>query len=198
MVVIGLDWSITSPAWTIIDSDGRYVHHYFVQRNHKNSKKDESNLKVVDDVESKMESFHPYYYPEFDCSMNRFYLLSEALVDSVITYDMYNMKVVFEGYSFGATGKVLDIAECTGIAKQALYREYGLIPTVVPSAQWKKHFGLKGNSDKKPIVDLYIERTGNDLYSIFNKKPDIKSLGVMSDIADSYFIAMYALEDSKK
>ena len=173
MVVIGLDWSITSPAWTIIDSDGRYVHHYFVQRNRKNSKKDESNLKVVDDVESKMESFHPYYYPEFDCSMNRFYLLSEALVDSVIAYDMYNMK-------------------------QALYREYGLIPTVVPSAQWKKHFGLKGNSDKKPIVDLYIERTGNDLYSIFNKKPDIKSLGVMSDIADSYFIAMYALEDSKK
>lgn len=198
MVVIGLDWSMSSPAWTIIDWDGRYEHHYFVQRNRKNSKKDESIERVIEEPVSKVESFHPHFYPEFHHPMERFYQLSETLVDSVVGYNMFDMRIVFEGYSFGATGKVFDIAECTGIAKQALYREYGLIPTVVPSAQWKKHFGLKGNSDKKPIVDLYIEKTGNDLYSIFNKKQDIKSLGVMSDIADSYFIAMYALEDSKK
>ena len=194
MITLGVDWSMTSPAWTYIDETGKFVHHYFLHRNRKNSGKDESIEHIMQTSESKMESFKPWLYPTYDTPQQRFYLLSEVLVDSVNAYNMFDMKVVFEGYSFGATGKVFDIAECTGIAKQALYREYGLIPTVVPSTQWKKHFGLKGNSDKKPIVDLYIERTGNDLYSLFNKKPDQKSLGVISDIADSYFIALYALE----
>ena len=194
MIAVGIDWSMSSPAWTYIN-EKEVHHHYFFKCNRQNSQKQEGKKRDKEEVESKVESnfhFHPHIYPIYEYQIQRFHLLAEELIDSIKDYNMFEMNLVFEGYSFGATGKVFDIAESTGIAKYRLYYEYGIIPGIVPSAQWKKHFGLKGNSDKKPIVDLYIKETGNDLYQIFNKKPDIKSLGVMSDIADSYFIAKYA------
>ena len=101
--------------------------------------------------------------------------------------------VWIEDYAFGATGKVFHIGENTGLLKHKLMRSF--IPfSVVPPTVIKKEMIGKGNAKKEEIVEKFIKDTKSPLFSLL----DTTTMNPASDIADSYFICQYGMEQDKK
>lgn len=182
-VYIGIDWSITSPAITVLDERGDVRHHIFIEQPAKRGVTCPA-MTGCDPV------YCPIPYPSYTCNTERFHRLAMSFWTRLP--HTTDMKIGIEGYSYSAKGLVFNIAESTGIFKNVVWSYTTIDPTVVPSSHWKKHHGLKGNSDKKPVIDFYIASTGRMLYNDFNvDETRTKGLGVITDIADSWAIARY-------
>lgn len=182
-VFIGTDWSITSPAWTIMNNN-IVTHYYFYS----------SNNDIPQSFNISNHYFNGIHYPDYyNTNLQRYSSLAKLYLDTILPYKKRNteLHVVFENYSYMSKGKVFNIAESTAIAKYLLYINDIEVNTVTP-AQWKKAVGLKGNSIKDDVIQLYAQETGIDLCSVFNDYK--KKKGVISDIADSYFIMKYIMK----
>ena len=136
-----------------------------------------------------------YEHKEYDTPIKRFSQISDWTINTFnrLNYDLKNLKVFIEGYSFGSKGQaVFQIAENCGILKYRLQQLKIQYDTVVPSVVKKGATG-KGNADKDLMYEHFTKETNIDLKKIF----DTEKVGnPISDIADSYFIQKVGYENS--
>lgn len=184
-MVVGIDWSITSPAWTIVTDEGKHQYHFFIDE-----KTLKRNLPFTED-----NSFYFHIYPQYETQSDRYIKLANILYQTILderrlSIDFVASPLVYlEGYSYAARGFVFNIAESTGVMKSVLYEKGNIEPKIIPSSHWKRVHGLKGNSDKRTVIDYINDKCKMNLYELFAINRDKKNLGVITDIADSICIA---------
>ena len=172
--IIGIDYSLTSPAVCV--NDGKLKFYYLT------TKKKWIGQQSKDII--------GYEHKEWTDPIQRFTYISDFVFDILFTTN--NPKIFIEGYSFGSKGQGLfQIAENCGILKyRLLEKNYGY-NTVVPSVVKKGATG-KGNADKDMMYEAFVKETNIDLKQIF----DTEKVGnPISDIADSYFIQKVGYEN---
>ena len=178
--IVGIDYSLTSPA-VCINNEGEYMFYYLT-----------SKKKYIGQM---AKNIIGYEHQEYDTPIKRFSQISDWAINTFnrLSYDLKNLKVFIEGYSFGSKGQaVFQIAENCGILKYRLEQLKIQYETVVPSVVKKGATG-KGNADKDMMYEHFIKETNIDLKKIF----DTDKVGnPISDIADSYFIQKVGYENS--
>jgi hypothetical protein len=174
--VIGIDYSMTSPAVTLIDGDRTIC--WFLTSVKKNQITQTFGVfTCVGDI-----------YPDFLCQEQRYDLISDWAVSKCrVDPDA----LIIEDYAMGAKGKVFHIGENCGLLKHKLWKEKLRFDVIAPTAL-KKFAAGKGNADKCMMHSAFIEHMGIDLMKSMDK--ETKDCGSpVSDIVDSYFLAKYAL-----
>lgn len=175
MRLAGIDYSMTSPAICIYDSDNEFKFDncevYFMTQ----TKKFEIDHK---NIHGRML--------EYTDAMDRYDKISSFFIDRVLDNDVEC--VYIEDYSMGSKGKVFHIAENTGILKYRLWMVQ--VPFVcVPPTVIKKFATGKGNSDKQKMQDVFESENSIRLKSELNMTE--KQWNPSSDIIDAYWICKY-------
>jgi hypothetical protein len=179
--VFGIDYSMTSPAVTMID--GNNIVCWFLTSVKRNQTK---HSFVTGNSETFVCIGDPY--PDFLCSEQRYDMISDWTLSKC--KDVSHL--VIEDYAMGAKGKVFHIGENCGLLKHKLWKNGIRFETVTPTAL-KKFATGKGNSDKCIMHSAFHELTKINLMKEMDKES--KDCGSpVSDIVDSYFIARYALK----
>src|SRR6056300_488520 len=179
--IVGIDYSLTSPA-VCINCDDEYMFYYLT-----------SKKKYIGQMAKNIIGFE---HKEYKTPIERFSQISTWAINQFnrLSYDLKNLKVFIEGYSFGSKGQaVFQIAEKCGILKYRL-QEFGVdYETVVPSVVKKGATG-KGKADKDLMYESFSKETNTDLKKIF----DVEKIGnPVSDIVDSFYIAKVGYENFK-
>jgi hypothetical protein len=171
---IGIDYSMTSPAVTIITADS-FTSHFFAQ-----NKKQEGNAPP---------HFYSYSYPTHSSlDIDRYSRLTNWVM-SLANFTEYDI-ICIEGYSMGSVGAVFSIAENTAILKNALYLNNIKYHVVAPTTL-KKYATGKGNADKLQMYERFTEKTKTDPRKVYaSQKAKLGS--PFTDIADSYWLADYS------
>ena len=117
----------------------------------------------------------------------------ETIAEWVISVlQKHNVKSVgIEGYAFSKqTNTLTQLAENQGLLKYFLYKNNIPYNIFTPS-NIKKFATSKGNADKAAMKDaFYQDNPDYDIMDMFNKKPTDKVISPISDIIDSYYIAL--------
>jgi hypothetical protein len=174
--VLGIDYSMTSPAVTLIDGDKATC--WFLTSVKRNQLTHTFGfLTCIGDP-----------YPDFLSPEQRYDLISDWAVSKC---KIQPDALVIEDYAMGAKGKVFHIGENCGLLKHKLWKEGVKFQTVAPTAL-KKFASGKGNADKCAMHSAFVQQTGIDLMKGMDKES--KDCGSpVSDIVDSYFLARYAI-----
>ncbi len=177
MIYVGIDYSMNSPAVTIIDGENIEYHFRF------------------DYPKRKKVCLPKCFFPEPTCDSKNDMHKYKNNVDWVMKcIGDRECVVVIEGYSYGSAGQVFNLAENCGILKYVLSQKNIQFSTPSPGTI-KKFFTGKGNATKEFMTYTFGIKTGYDLYEIFNRE----SLGgPMADIADSYAMALYCKQEYDK
>jgi len=176
MIIVGIDYSITSPCICICDSSNFGFHNcrfYFLT----------DNKKLDIDVDNIFGDLHNDYKSE----EQRYHNITQWALLRI----PQESKVYLEGYSMGSTGRVFNIAENAGLLKHYLFRN-NIDYTVVPPTVIKKFATGKGNANKQSLQDSFEHETK---YNV-KKKLHLteKQWNPSSDIIDSYFICKYGYQ----
>ena len=144
-------------------------------------------------------------YPEYDIEEERHDKMTEEIIDFILEYDNFDDKEVYiENYSYGSTGNVFNIAECTGCLKQKFYK-LGYNINLVPPKTLKKQFSDNGNAGKDLMYESFLEYTKNYDFSFYKMIDDISAITTskktnkkripapISDLVDAYFLLQYGL-----
>jgi hypothetical protein len=177
---VGIDYSITSPSVSILDSDSNVTTSHFLS----------SKKKLIGNHSTNNPLFQlvGHEYPDWQNDEQRHLLLSDWAL-SLLPDD--SVQIWIEGYSFGSTGsRLFQIAENTGCLKQNLHSHNYAFNTVPPTSI-KKFATDKGNANKALMISTFKEKTGINIPLIIGLKDGHEGSPV-SDIVDSYFIAQYA------
>ncbi len=183
--VIGIDWSITSPAWTVLNPETQEFRTFWFPQIKRHWQINHENLR-------------PLKYPVWVTAEERYSVLATLFRNSLTYIDKsVELSFLLEGYAFAGKGKVFNIAESTGALKQVIWNLiWEEVPTIAITS-WKKQLGVGGNAKKKQVVDFFIDSTGIDLYTLFNINPEAKDLGIITDIADSWGVAVCKMNQLK-
>ena len=183
MILAGIDYSLTCPAISVYNTESNNfcfdnVFSYF-----------RSNLKRFDhfnDLNMIAENHNPNTSDEdrYDDIPNW------ALTILLRTHSVD--KVILEGYSYGSTGKVFNIAENTAVLKYSMWNEE-LEFEVVPPTVIKKFATGKGNANKEKMYEAFCnENVGSDLRELLTPRSS-NVISPVGDIVDSYYILKYGL-----
>ena len=176
-MLVGIDYSITSPAICLFDEKREFsfanCSFYFLTNTKKYATKIAPNING--------EGFEEYAY-----DTERFDTISEWATNLCIGA----ADVAIEGYAYGAHGKIFNLAENCGILKYKLHK-LAVPVTVVEPSRVKKLATGKGNADKQAMYEAFKTETGVDLVKIFEQK----SLNnPVTDIIDSYYILKHLVQ----
>jgi hypothetical protein len=176
-MIIGIDYSLTSPAMCLMTEPriGKSVFYFLT-----NNKKHAGNFDNAIGFE------HKEYY----CEQERYDNIAEFFLSKIPLHPELP-QIFIEDYSFGSTGKVFHIAENAGMLKYKLW-EVGLKFTTVPPTVVKKFATGKGNADKAKMYEAFYNETGKDYAMLLNRNLTLGS--PVTDIVDSYYIAKYGYE----
>ena len=168
--IIGIDYSLTSPA-ICVNIDGADILYFYFLTNKK-----KWTGQISEDIEGNE-------HREWKDPIERVKYISDwamGIIESCLSPYVY-----IEGYSYGSKGQALfQIAENAGILKYRLQEAKIPYEIVVPSVVKKGATG-KGNADKDMMYEAFVKETNIDLKKLF----DTEKVGnPISDIADSYFI----------
>lgn len=175
MITAGIDYSMTSPAICVHDGKEwcyKNCKFYYLVKKEK--------------LVFKNEMFIGDLYPEYTIDTERFDNLaqwSKSIINDHNVEDCY-----IEGYAFGATGRVFNIAENGGILKHALWMNGTQFDVIAPTII-KKFATGKGNANKEKLYEAFLSETGIDIRKILDINN--KSWNPISDIVDAYYIAKY-------
>jgi Holliday junction resolvasome RuvABC endonuclease subunit len=175
---IGIDYSLTSPAITVLNDDSykNSLHFFFTDKPEKYPKSSEMLIT-------------PLQYPTFwKIPFERYSAIANTIVDIVKVFP--NPFVAIEGYAMMGNGKVFNIAEGCGVMKYLLYINNIEFTDNCPPSSVKKFATNKGNADKQLVYDAFVNLTGHDIHKTYQPNKQLKS-SFASDIADSFFIAEY-------
>ena len=181
MIIAGVDYSLTSPSVCVFSGD-TWSHHgckfYYLAKRAKS---------IVTDGQ-----FFGTEYPEFTCDAHRYDNLGNWVYNIVSAAGVE--EVFIEGYAFGATGRVFQIAENTGMLKHALWRHKIPFDTFPPTAIKKFASGV-GNANKEKMYEAFLAETGMNI----RERLDLpeKQWNPLSDIVDAYFITKKGFETLK-
>jgi hypothetical protein len=176
MRVVGIDYSMTCPAITIINGDTPFTFSN-CQCFYRSSKLPNSTLPNV--FGSRLI--------EFESNEQRFDDIASWAMDC-IAVDAQTV-VFIEGYSMSSKGLVFNIAENTAILKHKLWKAGVPIQAIPPTVIKKFAFG-KGNATKDQMHDIFVKETGTNLLTIY--QPKAGSVGSPTgDLVDSYYICKY-------
>ena len=177
--IVGIDYSLTSPAICINDN-GDLMFYYLTNKK-----------KYIGQM---AKNIIGYEHQEYDTPIKRFSQISDWVFDMLKDTFHKQQKVFIEGYSFGSKGQgVFQIAENCGILKYRLQELKIDYDTVVPSVVKKGATG-KGNADKDMMYEYFTKELDLDLKKIFDS---VKVNNPISDIVDSYFIQKVGYENFK-
>lgn len=184
MTVVGIDYSLNSPAICIADDSfdfDKCSFHFLT-----------SKKKYVGKITNNIIG---YEHKLWNTPIERFANISSWAINIIHQHRKDKAMVFIEGYSFGSKGQaVFQIAENCGILKyRLLLSPYLLYETIVPSVV-KKYASGKGNADKQLMYDSFVKDTGFDLMKKFEQE---KLNNPITDIVDSYYIAKVGNENFK-
>ena len=182
---VGIDYSMTSPAICIYDKEnGKFkytntVCHFLA------SKRMHEGLKTPNLIATD--------YPIWTREEERYELLCNWVLDCIKNLPPEQTTITLEGYSFGSTGKVFNIAENTGVLKQGLYR-MGYKIDVVPPTTIKKFATGKGNANKEKMYEAFVKENPNsNLLGLLAHRANVSIISPLSDIVDAYFLCKSAV-----
>ena len=181
MVIVGVDYSLSSPGWCVhVGDEWSFENCKLFYLLHTKTGGDR-------ELEHRGDCFFPLRQPtEWSNDYDRYWKLSRPVLAECIHH---KADVVYvEGYAFGAVGRVFQIAENAGVLKYRLHHNNFRIETPAPT-EIKKFATGKGNANKQDMIDAFINETGVDIYARFDKIA--KSKSPIDDIVDSYYIAKY-------
>lgn len=175
MKVVGIDFSLTSPAMGIIQDDiiaGLYCL--------RATKKQYSNNPLVTILE----------YPIYKTELERFDKLTNLML-MAIPNDIDCAYI--ENYAFGPSANMaFSIGECTGLFKYKFQKRFNQELYTVAPTQVKKHATGSGRASKRQMVDAF-KQNEFDIYEPFSiidiGKEKIEK--PIDDIVDAYWIAKY-------
>lgn len=180
MNILGIDLSLTSPSLCVCSDQFDYDHCTFFYLT--------SLKKTIIDS----DQLYGTLWPAYDCDMKRYELISEWVLSKVKQYKIG--AVYLEDYAFGATGRVFNIAENTGVLKYKLWKTNTKVITVPPTVI-KKFATGKGNANKEKMQESFMSETGVNLKPILQLTD--KQWNPSSDIIDSYYICKYGVNCEK-
>jgi len=166
MILAGLDYSMSSPAVVLYDTETA-IHTFHSYTTAK-----------------KLNWHHPFYgYPHKKWKTNeeRFDQISDWALSIVAGCS----HVFMEGYAYGAKGLVFNIGENGGVLKHKLFKA-GIPFTIFAPSAVKKHATTKGNANKQMMELAFTKATGYDIKKELNQRD--KDENPSSDIADAYWI----------
>ena len=182
MKIIGIDYSLTSPAITLYNGNDSWDYnngsctHFCLVRNERQRQK-----------WAEIRSVNLKIYPVWDNDLQRYHGLANWVINSCITaMDPVRPKAYIEDYAFAATGRVFHIAENMAILKDTL-NKWGISYEMIPPTVIKKYATGKGNANKEKMYEAFSEESHRNLLQEFNTKLN----NPITDIVDSYYIAKY-------
>lgn len=173
--MIGIDYSLTSPAICILPDDPEasfeQAQIHFL-----------TGVKKAAKVRTK--NLIGYDFPAYTSFQDRIGKISQWAI-SVIREA--NPKLIYlEGYSYSSVGNSFDIAENTGLLKHKLHL-MNIEVMLVPPTSLKKFATTKGNATKPAMAAAFWEQNNVDI----KKELGLTSENPSSDIVDAYFLARY-------
>ena len=171
MKVAGIDYSMTSPAICVYDTDKPMLYEnlkFFNINERKKCQGLHSNVRIDPPIEWKTPEER--YDKISDWAMT---ILLEEGVTSVF----------LEGYSMGSnSGLVFNIAENTGALKHKMYKAGIKVKSSSPSSV-KKHFTGKGNAKKEDMCSTFAERFKVKFHELYGGK---EADSPENDLVDSF------------
>ena len=174
MKIVGIDYSMTCPALTIMVDGGFVTTTHFLSP----TKRGEGSGRCGDLV------WRGDPYPEYLSQEERFNAISSWASSLCGGADL----VVIEDYAMGAKGRVFHLGENCGLLKHKLWHN-GLRFVVIAPTALKKFATGKGNADKCAMVEAFRQRTDIDLSSALHGGRNCGS--PISDVVDSWWLADY-------
>lgn len=187
MIVVGIDYSLTSPALCLFDTDvGDFCFAntkcYFLASKKMHECYNDGVISAEDYPKGWATAEGRFASIAYWAEQIIYRALGARLVDE--------LSVWIEGYSYGSSGKVFHIAENTGILKHRLYKG-GIGYESVPPTSVKKFATGKGNSNKDAMYTQFCEdNPGVDLMSDLSPKSKAVNSPV-SDIVDAFYICKF-------
>jgi Holliday junction resolvasome RuvABC endonuclease subunit len=174
--MIGIDYSVTSPAVAARLPDGSVK--FFCYRQKKKHMVKDDRLVMLD-------------YPEYNCPEQRYAALAKGLIEAVKGVVSLPCRVSIELYAFSASGMITGLAEATGVMKHYLWLDGCTISPYVASSI-KKFATGKGNATKRDMVNAFAKVVG-DPYPWFDLVDDGKEKipSPISDIVDAYYVLTF-------
>lgn len=181
MIVCGIDYSMTSPALCVYNTDsGEFKFDnctfYFLTQSKK--------------YEIDTENIHGMLF-EYGDEMQRYDIISSYFLDRIMENEVD--KVYMEDYSMGSKGRVFHIAENTGVLKYRMW-SFGIPFQTIPPTVIKKFASGKGNANKERMQEVFEEQNEVKLKQLFNMTD--KQWNPSSDLIDAYYICKYGLNDN--
>lgn len=184
MIIIGIDYSMTSPSICLADNAYVYVTNV---KNRQITINEESFV-----VKAKHFDYQKSKTNEFDNQIHRFNQLSVKITEDWI--DKIEPGIaVFENYAMSAKGNMTGIAENTGILKSKL-SNYGWHIETVAIPTVKKFATGSGRASKEEMADAWFKIFG---FHAHDKIGCLKGCSPASDIVDSYFVRQTYLNKRK-
>jgi len=196
MIYIGIDYSITSPAICVFNSEKHtefaYQHCEFLSI---------VDMKKLHGTHDNIEIRSSYYkLLENGNPIARYVHLMRTVEHWLLNFleiRPSNARVFIEDYSFGSKGRVFHLGENCGLIKAMLY-EQGFETHVVAPTQVKKFATGKGNANKEAMYDQFVEDEQIDLIGKLGlKRSGAKQLipTPVPDIIDAYYICKYGVQN---
>lgn len=175
---IGVDYSMTSPAVVVKTPSGVFAYAFANKKSQGIFSSGNWNIIITD-------------YPQYTSQEERFNILGN-FVCNIVKQTEGVSRVRIEGYSYGSSGKIFNLAENCGVLKHILYMNGVTFDTLAPTSV-KKYACGKGNADKQMMYDSFEEKMKLNLKSLIGDGK--KGIGnPLSDIVDAYFLAS-SIED---
>jgi hypothetical protein len=211
--IIGIDFSLNSPAWCVLSKDGAKWGSF-----HRTDKKIDKMLvnpaspfKVFSEdphfsikIIEKQKAVGEYWEVERK-KIENFVTIADHFVDMIKPHIDENTSVFMEGISFGSSGNsLIDISMCTALTRERLINIVGYEGLNIYSPTAIKKFALKGNSKKDELyvqlLDKYKDssllepiikplKQNQDLW--IKKSKDVET--PCSDLIDATWISLYGM-----
>jgi Holliday junction resolvasome RuvABC endonuclease subunit len=181
----GIDYSLSSPAITILSGESIDIHCVYRDKKHLCSEYllEKDNIKI---------HFH-WIKSTFDSSYEKIKLLSDLFLPLIRPSDFIGM----EDYSFGSTGRVFGIAENSGYLKMMIFNSGKSLELFSPKTI-KKFASGNGNAKKEDMIDAFEKLLSLDLFSLLQMERNKTLKSPITDIVDSFFIAKLLKETVNK
>lgn len=172
MIVVGIDYSMSSPAICIHKgktwSFDNCTFHFLT-----------SKKKCALSLNKFKGDLHKDYLSEEE----RFYNIASWTISKLPS----SCIIGIEGYAYASKGVVFDIGENTGVLKHLLWMNKHKFDIYSPPTI-KKFATGKGNANKMAMYDSFVSDTQFDISATIHCN---EGESPMSDIVDSYYIAKY-------
>jgi len=187
MIIIGLDYSITSPAACFIDTvRPDYANAGFMFMT--------STVSLAKSWDIGAALCQGKLHPEWKSEMERYNNIAVTFAMPFLNQEE-GFKFYIEGYSMGSQGRVFHIAENMAVFKYILFVNNVPYEVISPSSI-KKFATGKGNADKSKMYGKFLEETGVNLVEKMVPKRHALASPV-TDLVDAYYIAKFGVENER-